>query len=166
MAQNLEIKIKVENLKQITNLIEQLGAVYSELLKQKDTYYKNDAGLLKLRNTNREFQLIKYNRDEINPDRWSDYELLFITGDNVEDYLASLFEIEAIVEKERELYLFNNTRIHLDNVKGLGQFLELETVVRTSQEEAKTEFEKVLAALKIDINKQIKTSYRYLIEKK
>lgn len=164
MAQNLEIKIKLDNIKNMIELLKTLGAEYIDLLVQKDTYYSFDNGLLKLRCVNGKFELIKYKRDEINPDRWSNYELLFIKGDDVEGYLNSILNVEAVVEKERTLYLFKNTRIHLDRVKNLGDFLELETVVADSQEIAKDEFEFVADALNLDRDNQLKTSYRFLIE--
>jgi predicted adenylyl cyclase CyaB len=34
-----------------------------------------------------------------------------------------------VVEKHREIYLYRNVRIHLDEVRGLGSFLEFEAVL-------------------------------------
>lgn len=163
MPQNLEVKIKTDNHQKIIEKLKLGAAEDKGLLKQKDIYYQFKKGLLKLRLVNGEYQLVKYNRDEVNPDRWSDYHLLFLTGEDVESYLADLFPIEAIVEKERGLYIYKNTRIHLDSVKNLGNYLELETVVTGSQEEAKKEFDEVVELLELDLSEQIKTSYRFLV---
>jgi predicted adenylyl cyclase CyaB len=68
--------------------------------------------------------------------------------------------------KTRKLYIYKNTRIHLDEVKNLGNFLELETVVKGNMKEGKTEFDEIVELLKLDISKQIKSSYRTLLMNK
>jgi adenylate cyclase class IV len=167
MALNLELKIEVRNHESIIPLIIENGGNKEKLLNQKDIYFVFEKGLLKLRNVNGKYQLIKYNRNELEGDRWSEYSLLFLEGDNVEKYLTDLFEIETIVEKERVLFMYKNTRIHLDSVKNLGCFLELETVVNDiCQEEAVIEFAETVKFLKLDLTEQIKCSYRDLMLKK
>jgi predicted adenylyl cyclase CyaB len=47
--------------------------------------------------------------------------------------LESAFGIRGIVRKKRWLYMVDNTRIHLDEVDGLGSFLELEVVLSPGQ---------------------------------
>ena len=135
MALNLELKIKVSSHGEMIKLINENGGKFIKTLNQKDIYYKFDKGLLKLREQNGEFELVKYNRNEKEGERWSDYSLLFLKGENVEEYLNDLFTIETVVEKERQLYIYENTRIHLDTVKDLGEFLELETVVKNISKE-------------------------------
>ena len=163
MALNLELKIKVSSHDKMIKLINENRGKFIKTLIQKDTYYKFDKGLMKLREQNGEFELVKYKRNEKKGERWSDYSLLFLKGENVEEYLNDLFTIETIVEKERQLYIYNNTRIHLDTVKDLGNFLELETVVKNiTKEDAIEEFEKVVEFLKMDVDNQIRKSYRDL----
>ena len=53
-------------------------------------------------------------------------------------------KVEAVVEKKRLLYMYDNTRIHLDEVKGLGKFLELETLVLSGLKDAKNRFNKII----------------------
>ena len=163
MALNLELKIKVSSHDKMIKLINENGGKFIKTLNQKDIYYKFPKGLLKLREQNGESELVKYNRNEKEGERWSDYSLLFLKGENVEEYLNDLFTIETIVEKERKLYIYENTRIHLDTVKDLGHFLELETVVKKiSKEDAVEEFEKVVEYLELDTSNQIRKSYRDL----
>lgn len=167
MATNLEIKVKLENFDNILKIQNDKNIQHEKTILQKDIYYKIPAGLLKLRKHNEGFELIKYQRNEKDGERWSNYFVLNIFGENVENYFSDIFETETVVEKVRELYIYKNTRIHLDEVKNLGKFLELETVVKNiSQVEAKTEFDEIVKFLELDFENQIKKSYRDLILEK
>ena len=73
--------------------------------------------------------------------------------------------METIVKKKRELWLYKNTRIHLDIVKNLGSFLELETLVIKGKKDAQKRFDDIIALLHLDLKKQILASYRDLILK-
>ena len=110
--------------------------------------------------------LIYYNRNEISENRWSDFNLLKIEDDNAEEFLSKLFIMEEVVEKERKLFWFNDTRIHLDEVKELGNFLELETLVLDGKADAEKRFDEILRLLNLDLSKQIKKSYKNLIAEK
>jgi adenylate cyclase, class 2 len=166
MARNLELKIKLNSHAKVLGLLKKINAEDAGILKQKDTYYKIKNGLLKLRCVNGKFVLIKYLRDEKGKKRWSDYELLSLEGKNPEKYLAELFQIDLVVEKKRALYLYEGTRIHLDKVKNLGTFLELETVVDKGLKDAERRFNNTVNLLQLDLNKQIKKSYKNLLEEK
>ncbi len=50
--------------------------------------------------------------------------------------LSSVFGVVGTVRKTRFLYLAGQTRVHLDQVEGLGRFLEFEVVLRPGQSEA------------------------------
>ncbi len=80
MALNLELKIKIESQDNLIKTIEKNGGKFTHLLIQKDIYFKYSNGLLKLREQNGEFQLIKYNRNEKNGERWSDYSVSIFKG--------------------------------------------------------------------------------------
>jgi len=167
MATNLELKIKLNSFGEIIENIKNNKILHIKTLLQKDTYYKIHDGLLKLRKQNDNFELIKYKRNEKNGERWSNYFVLNVSGENAENYFDDLFEIETVVEKTRELYIYENTRIHLDEVKSLGKFLELETVVdKLSKEESIKEFNEVVKILHLNISDQIRKSYRDLLLKK
>ena len=125
LPKNLELKIKIESLESLIKKLKSINAKQDSILLQKDIYYKTPAGLLKLRIENGTKTLIYYNRDEISKNRWSDFNLLKIEDDNAEDFLSNLFEVGEVVEKERKLFSFNNTRIHLDDEKSLEIFLNL-----------------------------------------
>jgi len=167
MAQNLELKVKVNSHESFKKILKAISAEYKGVLLQKDIYYNYEKGLLKLRSVNGAFEFIKYLRNESADKRWSDYEILKITSQNAEEFLNDIFTIEAVVEKSRELYLYKNTRIHLDNVKSLGFFLELETVVdENGQAEAEERYWELFDLLNLSAYDEIKSSYRNLILKK
>ncbi|MFH2029074.1 MAG: class IV adenylate cyclase [Bacteroidota bacterium] len=162
MSQNLELKLKLASHKEIRKTLRSIKAEFKGILRQKDIYYKTSGMLLKLRTVNGKHELIKYRRDESGADRWSDYELLFLEGENVETYFNDFFETECIVEKSRELWLYKDTRIHLDDVKYLGLFLELETVVKEDRRKAKELFDVIVSLLSLNLNDQILSSYKLL----
>ncbi len=163
MARNLELKIELGSFGKTLELLKANEIQKSDVLNQKDTYYKWDKGLLKLRQVNGAFEFIKYNRDETGDDRWSDYYVLRIDDEKSEEFFADILKIEVIVKKKRELYIYKHTRIHLDEVESLGAFLELETVVTGDLDEAKKEFDEVVNMLELDLSMQIKKSYRNLL---
>lgn len=163
MAQNLELKVKVDSHIKIIELLKSVNAQSKGVLNQKDIYYKWNKGLLKLRVQNGSYQLIKYIRDENASDRFSNYDLLELSGNDAEKYLSDILDVEAIVEKKRDLYIYKNTRIHLDSVKILGEFLELETVVVSDDQNVQAEFDEVVKILALNLDLQIRCSYRDLI---
>ena len=164
MPRNLEVKLQIDNLSRLKEISLKLGAQKHALLKQKDIYYNTDKGLLKLRIMPEFSEFIFYNRNESDGERWSDYNLLKISNrENPEDFFNLLFEPVAVVEKEREVLIYDDTRIHLDRVKNLGEFLELETVVTSTLDDAKKRFNFLAEKLNLELNNQIKKSYKNLV---
>lgn len=166
LPQNLELKIKIDSIEFLIEKLKSINVKQDSILFQKDIYYKIPAGLLKLRIENKTKTLIYYNRDEHSKNRWSDFSLLKIEDDNAEEFLSIIFKVEDIVEKERRLFWFNNTRIHLDEVKELGNFLELETLVIKGKADAEKRFNEIVRLLNLDLSKQIRKSYKNLIAEK
>ena len=163
MPKNLEIKVKLSSHKEVKTILKKNKTHFEGLLIQKDIYYKVDRGLLKLRIENGKQTLIFYDRDEKSKKRWSDYHLLEIKNTDGNEYLKRFLDVLTIVNKKRELYLFNNTRIHLDYVKSLGYFLELETKVINRLKDAEKRFNNLLDLLKLRDIKEIRASYKDLL---
>ncbi|GBD88386.1 CYTH domain protein [bacterium BMS3Abin03] len=163
MPVNLELKIKVDSHIPYRKILKNTGAKNRGVLNQKDIYYQVPSGLLKLRIENGNESLILYERDESGKKRWSDYRVIYFKSKKSEKIFSSVFEIETVVEKKRELFLFDNTRIHLDTVKNLGKFLELETLVVRGKKDAQKRFDNIIKLLKLDTSKQIRNSYRDLM---
>lgn len=164
MGTNLELKIKIVSPKFFEKKLRENGAVFNGTLKQKDIYYNINKGLLKLRIENGCFYLIKYFRDE-KKKRWSNYEIIELKGKNPEKFLSQIFKTDAIVKKTRRLYIYGNTRIHIDYVNGLGNFIELESVVTTNKKNATREFNDVVKFLGLNLSEQIRASYKDLLIK-
>lgn len=163
MAKNLEIKVKLNTHKQIKKILKDNKIKLTEILNQKDVYYKVDRGILKLRIENRNQTLIFYDRNEKSRKRWSDYYLLDLSSVDANKYLKRFLDVTVIVKKKRELYLYKNTRIHLDFVQGLGYFLELETRVINGLKDAEKRFNYLLDLLELRSKKEIRASYKDLL---
>ncbi|GMU96594.1 class IV adenylate cyclase [Ignavibacterium album] len=163
MARNLEIKVKLDNHKRIKKILSTNNIKLAEVLKQKDIYYKVKEGLLKLRIENGTRTLIYYNRNEKSKKRWSDYFLLDINTQNAEKFLDNFLERIIEVKKVRELYLYNNTRIHLDKVDNLGYFLELETRVVNGLSDAEKRFNYLVMLLDLKSYPELRDTYRNLL---
>jgi len=78
-------------------------------------------------------------------------------------FFKNVFKVEAVVVKKRYLYMYDNTRIHLDNVKSLGYFLELETLVLNGKTYARRRYNTAIKFLKLDKYEEFRKSYRDLI---
>ncbi|MDR3665408.1 MAG: class IV adenylate cyclase [Ignavibacteriaceae bacterium] len=162
MPINLEIKIQMDSHESALTVLNNLSAEYVKVINQKDIYYSLPGSLLKLRVEDEVESLIKYNRDEVN-DRFSNYNVIYMKSTGTEQFFNSIFTVEAVVIKKRILYMYNNTRIHLDTVQGLGTFMEFETLVLNGLDDARERFNFLIKKFNIDTTKQIKCSYRDLI---
>ena len=132
MPRNLEVKAKITSIKDCMTVAEALHAKHSGILRQTDTYFKVSRGRLKLREIHGDHsELIFYEREETSGHRMSQFEQFPVSDpDRLKLLLTSACGIKGIVEKERILFLYNETiRIHLDSVRNLGAFLEFEIPV-------------------------------------
>jgi len=100
MPVNLELKLKVDSHLKYIYLLKKANAENKGVLKQKDIYYRWKKGLLKLRIEGDSATLIKYVRAEKGK-RWSNFDLMRLTGENPEKYFDDLLTVEAVVEKIR-----------------------------------------------------------------
>lgn len=108
------------------------------MLLQEDTFFNSPNGRLKLRILQSgPAQLIHYDRPDRQGPKRSNYHV-FETNDaeNLKTTLSRAFGIRGVVRKKRRLYLVGQTRVHLDNVEGLGHFVELEVVLKPEQSDA------------------------------
>ncbi len=130
MWKNLEFKAKIKDFCPLEKTFEGRGAVFVEDLKQVDTYFCVSNGRLKFREiSGKSSELIFYERDENSPSGMqSNYDILSLADASLKSVLVRSLGIKVIVEKKRRLLKLKNARVHLDEVKYLGQFLEFEVV--------------------------------------
>jgi len=124
---NIEIKAKCPDPAGIRNILLNRKADFKGSDHQIDTYFKVKTGRLKLREGNIENGLIYYEREDNTLPKQSNYLLHKINPDNnLKDILFKVFEVLVIVDKQREIYYISNVKFHIDEVKGLGSFVEIE----------------------------------------
>jgi len=129
MARNIELKAHDPDPARSLQLSLALGAKDQGWLQQLDTYFRVRNGRLKLREQDGTAELIQYERADEAIERASNYRLIPIHDPaGLKDALAAALGILVAVEKSRHLLLWRNVRIHLDEVAGLGSFIELEAV--------------------------------------
>lgn len=137
-GKNVELKARAGNLAGLRNTAAALGARYVGCQEQVDTYFHVPQGRLKLRQINGlEAELIWYARPEHPQVRTSLYYRAPISNpETLKTLLGAALGIRTVVRKRREIFLWQNVRIHLDEVAGLGTFLEFEAVLQPDQPES------------------------------
>ena len=130
--QNIEIKATWEDLRTARRIARSLTTQTLGRLRQRDTYFHGRNGLLKLRETpDRPGELIHYQRPNIASVKRSDYRITHVAHPaDLRKTLSDALGIVVVVEKVREVFLWQNVRIHLDRVRRLGTYLEFEAVLR------------------------------------
>ena len=106
-----------------------LGAEDRGELVQRDTYFDRARGRLKLRQqTPGDAELIQYRRPDEEGPRTSEFRLVPVgEADALREALDAALGTLVTVDKRRRLLLWEGVRIHLDEVDGLGSFIELES---------------------------------------
>jgi homotetrameric cytidine deaminase len=107
-----------------------VGAEDHGELRQRDTYFAAPRGRLKLREQEPGgAELIAYERSDAAEARESRYRIAPVSdGPALRDALAAALGVTVVVDKRRRLLIWEGVRIHLDDVEGLGAFVELEGV--------------------------------------
>ena len=124
---NIEIKAKCFHPERVEAFLLSNSARFIGLDHQRDTYFTVPAGRLKLRQGNIENSLIFYNRPDQEGPKQSDFSLSKVTdGAATEQLLEKALGIKVVVEKNRKIFFIDNVKFHLDEVPGLGSFVEIE----------------------------------------
>ena len=128
---------------------EEIGADDEGVLSQLDTYFEVPRGRLKLREQSPGgAQLIAYERSDDRGGAESRYRIVEVPDPaEMMAALASTLGVRVEVRKARRVYLYEGVRIHLDEVEGLGSFIEFEGVA-TAERDADA-FEPVLTDLRL-----------------
>lgn len=131
MKRNIELKARCKSLSAAREAARAMGAEQAGILEQRDTYFVAKHGRLKLRETSgKPAELIAYARDNAAAVRGSDYQLVSVPDPAaLIAALTAALGLRGAVIKRRELWMWQGVRIHLDEVAGLGTFVELEAVM-------------------------------------
>ncbi|HXL54725.1 MAG TPA: class IV adenylate cyclase, partial [Chitinophagaceae bacterium] len=124
---NIEIKAKCFHPEMVEAFLFAHHARFAGTDFQKDTYFNVPYGRLKLRQGNIENNLIFYNRNNEKGPKQSNFQLVPVTKPlELEGLLTETLGVKVIVEKKRKIFFLENIKVHLDEVPGLGNFVEIE----------------------------------------
>jgi len=126
---NVEFKAHCEYPARIKEILTNKGAEYKGRDHQVDIYFNVPNGRLKLRKGNIENSLISYQREDIAGSKQSNVHL-FKTEPNtpLEEILTTTLGVKIVVDKQRDIYFIGNVKFHIDEVRRLGSFVEVEAI--------------------------------------
>jgi adenylate cyclase, class 2 len=140
---NFEFKARLKNENQIRAALKRLRARFVGTDHQMDTYFRVPRGRLKVREGRIENALIFYERSNLPRTRQSRIEMMALPpGNSFRKVLSAVFGVLTVVDKRREIYFSGNVKIHLDRVRGLGKFVEVEAIRKSKVESRKAKAKK------------------------
>jgi predicted adenylyl cyclase CyaB len=129
---NFEFKARLKDEPRVREVLKRLGARFVGTDHQIDTYFRVPSGRLKVREGRIENALIFYRRSNVHRPRQAAVEMMLLPRRNsLRAILARALATLAVVDKRREIYFVKNVKIHLDRVRQLGKFIEVEAISRT-----------------------------------
>ncbi len=163
MARNVEIKARIASIDSVLPRALACADGPPEPIAQDDTFFACARGRLKLRVfADGRGELIAYQRPDAAGPKTSDYAITPVADpDALRATLARALGVTGRVIKQRTLLKIGRTRVHLDRVVGLGDFLELEVVLRDgeSADDGVTEAHALLARLAIAPAQLVRGAY-------
>jgi predicted adenylyl cyclase CyaB len=161
MRKNLEVKARIISINMGEEIARSIPATFERILQHVDTYFLVQRGRLKMREIdNSQAELIYYNRNEDHNHRVSDFEIYLVQDpQSLKKFLTLSLGMKIQVVKTRRLYMYQATRIHLDEVQGLGAFLEFEVPVEDSEISAQHTLNYLINKFGIKEADYIKESY-------
>jgi predicted adenylyl cyclase CyaB len=163
MPRNIEIKARVADIEALTAKVTAIADQGPIEIIQDDTFFTCAAGRLKLRTfTVGQGELIFYRRNNQTGPKESFYvRSPTAAPETMREALTLAYGQAGRVQKRRTLFLVGRTRIHLDRVSGLGNFLELEVVLdeREPVESGAREASQLIAQLGVEPSQLIEGAY-------
>ncbi|MCG8606253.1 class IV adenylate cyclase [bacterium] len=167
--QNIEIKARYRNLESARVIAEGLPTRFEKTYHQTDTYFQVSQGRLKLREFDDDVsQLIYYERPDQPHVKLSQYDIHAVPDPSrVKAMLRTALGVWAVVDKHRDVYWYDEVRIHLDSVKDLGSFLEFEGVISEASQTLSTQekVEWLIQKFKLEKTDLVEVSYSDLLER-
>ncbi len=170
MARNIEIKARVADMHALAARAAAIADGPPVEIPQDDTFFRCDNGRLKLRvHADGHGELIFYRRSDAGGPKVSFY-VLSPTGspDTLREALTLANGQEGRVVKHRTLFMVGRTRVHLDRVQGLGDYMELEVVLADgeSAEDGMREAHTLMDRLGIERDSLITGAYHDLLRQR
>ena len=126
---SIEIKARTTDPDRIRAILQDQSAEFVGEDHQRDTYFRARHGRLKLREGEIENSLIHYQREISSAPKRSDVTLYHPEpGTALKTILTEALGVDIIVEKRREIYFIENVKFHIDDIDGLGRFVEIEAI--------------------------------------
>jgi homotetrameric cytidine deaminase len=163
---NVELKASDPDPARTLELALKLGASDEGEISQRDTYFGGSRARVKLREqTPGEDELIAYRRPDGDDAKVSDYLRVEVTdAAALKEALDAAYGTKVVVAKKRRLLLWENVRIHLDEVEGLGAYMELEGLVDGDDDgPARERVERLRRELEIDDANLVAAGYSDLL---
>ena len=169
MARNIEIKARVASIDALLPRVRALADRGPEPIAQDDTFFACASGRLKLRDfMDGRGELIAYERPDARGPKTSDYLIAPVADPAaLRATLGRALGETGRVVKRRTLFLVGRTRVHLDRVDGLGEFLELEVVLRDGESAAQgmAEAQALLERLQVSAARLVSGAYVDLLRR-
>lgn len=158
---NLELKAPLHDVDWACSVARTLGASDRGELHQTDTYFRVDHGRLKLRETvGQSAELIFYDRPDRGPERWSRFWTSPAADpQSARTLLAAALSIRGTVMKRRRLFTWRQCRIHIDEVEGLGAFIEFEVLASDDETDDRNRMSALVDAFEVDVREAVAVSY-------
>jgi adenylate cyclase class IV len=161
MPRNLELKARLDDPERATEALRRLEAVQAGEVFQVDTYFQVARGRMKLREeTGTTAELIFYDRPNGGPSRWSDFSTTPVLDPaTMKAVLTAALGIQGTTTKRRQVFLWNECRIHLDDVEGMDLFLEFEVMSAGDETDDHARLTSLVTVFGVDLNRAIPGSY-------
>jgi len=172
----IEVKARITDFDTVTKKLETLGCVFSESIQQEDTVYlpkgvgiddvKKGVNALRIRKENNTYTLTLKQRQELSLDS-IEKELVITDPRTMEEIITLLgFYTFQTVTKTRKKCNYNNYLICLDEVEGLGKFIEVEQLSSKNGGKTQEEMFQFLETLGIKRENRATRGYDILLYKK
>lgn len=166
---NIEIKARCTDPENAEFVLMRENAEFKGLDHQVDTYFNVPHGRLKLREGNIEHALIHYIREDRDGPKTSRVVLYRPQKDPaLKEILEKSLGILTVVDKKRKIFFIDNVKFHIDRVKGLGDFVEIEAIDRdgiTGQDRLKGQCDHFMEILGIRNEELVAVSYSDMLMK-
>ncbi len=167
MHKNVELKARCSNPGKVRSALLELDPEEIGVDHQRDTYFRVQNGRLKLREGDIENNLIYYERPDQSAPKEADIYLQETEPDSgLKPLLKAALGVRVVVEKRREIYFIDNVKFHIDEVDGLGSFVEIEAIDETGDfttEELRDQCQTYMEQLSIHRDQLVSASYSDLL---